>query len=83
MDQSTAPAPAVAEPTDAALRPLTLPAPPAWSQLTANKQHLAALKADLESCSKVATKLESLTDEPTWNAFVSSLIPISVALQRC
>lgn len=68
MDQPTE-----TEQSDAALRPLTLPTPPAWSHLTANKQQLAALQADLDSSGKVATKLESLTDEPTWNAFVSTL----------
>ncbi|ORY82317.1 hypothetical protein BCR35DRAFT_81106 [Leucosporidium creatinivorum] len=66
MDQPTA----STEQSNPALRPLTLPAPPAWSQLTSNKQRLAALKADLESSNKLATKLESFTDEPTWNAYI-------------
>lgn len=56
------------------LRPVTLPQlPSAWSKVTALKAQLVGLESEIAAYAKVEKKLETITDEPTWQAMVSLL----------
>ncbi|BGP38845.1 hypothetical protein JCM10449v2_002783 [Rhodotorula kratochvilovae] len=59
------------DPTQQALRPLTLPSlSPELSRLSHLKAELASAEHEIEGYQKVQSKLETFTDEPTWNAFI-------------
>ncbi|GJN87626.1 hypothetical protein Rhopal_000581-T1 [Rhodotorula paludigena] len=60
-----------AEAHTAALRPLTLPSlSPQLALVSTLKTQLATLHADRERHRQLETKLDTFTDEPTWNAFI-------------
>ncbi|GAA6008514.1 hypothetical protein JCM10207_007139 [Rhodosporidiobolus poonsookiae] len=62
---------ATAATPDAALRPLTLPSlPPDLAHLSTLKQHLHHLRQDIHAYAQLQTKLETFTDEPTWDAYI-------------
>lgn len=73
------------DPTQAALRPLTLPSlSPELSKLQQLRLALDHAHDQIHGYDKVRTKLATLTDEPTWNAYVSSassfLLPVELTL---
>ncbi|BGP14830.1 uri1, prefoldin-like chaperone [Rhodosporidiobolus nylandii] len=56
---------------DPSLTPLTLPSlPPTLAAVSHLKGQLASLRAQLEAYQAVEKKLDGLTDEPTWDAFI-------------
>jgi hypothetical protein len=58
--------------SDSNLRPLTLPSlSPTLTRLSALKSQITLLHSQVDQYSKLALKLETFTDEPTWNAYVS------------
>ncbi|GAA6009215.1 hypothetical protein JCM11491_004230 [Sporobolomyces phaffii] len=57
--------------SDSNLRPLTLPSlSPSLARLSALKSRISALEAQVEQYARLAAKLETFTDEPTWNAYI-------------
>lgn len=57
-----------------ALRPLTLPSlPPDVAHLSDLKFQLAQTQQAIEGYTGLRTRLETFTDEPTWNAYVGQL----------
>ncbi|GAA5984962.1 hypothetical protein JCM5350_000080 [Sporobolomyces pararoseus] len=56
---------------DGNLRPLTLPSlSPTLTKLSALKSEILLLKNKVDQFSKLSNKLETFTDEPTWNAYI-------------
>lgn len=54
------------------LRPVTLSHPSSvWSEVAALKAQLVGFQSKIEAYAKVEKKLETITDEPTWQAMVS------------
>ena len=67
--------------SDSNLRPLTLPSlSPALTRLSALKAQITSLHSQVDQFSKLADRLESFTDEPSWNAYVS-LAPVARRLE--
>ncbi|GAA5838366.1 hypothetical protein JCM3766R1_005527 [Sporobolomyces carnicolor] len=57
--------------SDSNLRPLTLPSlSPALTRLSALKAQITSLHSQVDQFSKLADRLESFTDEPSWNAYI-------------
>jgi hypothetical protein len=58
---------------DPNLRPLTLPSlSPSLTRLSNLKSEISFLHSKVDQYSKLAHKLETFSDEPTWNAYVST-----------
>ncbi|GAA5950076.1 hypothetical protein JCM3765_004185 [Sporobolomyces pararoseus] len=57
--------------SDTNLRPLTLPSlSPTLTKLSGLKSEILLLKTKVDQFSKLSNKLETFTDEPTWNAYI-------------
>jgi len=65
--------------TDSNLRPLTLPSlSPTLTKLSQLKSTLIALDQQRLQYIKLTNKLETFTDEPTWDAYVRLSIPTPI-----